>query len=430
MIRPIDEYPGKVEPVSSQYPDGKARNISAPGDGTGTPLEAKWLNDLFGVMQYVTSKAGITPSGTPENAETSQVFEGLWTLLNARVLTFNLTADANYTLTADQNLYKNITITDTGVVLTTGRDIIVDDVGRIFLFTNSTAQTLTVKTAAGTGVDVGAGDSLALVCDETNVVSFSDFIGDTGAITASSVLGYKNSIINGDFKINQRGYISGAATSGANEYTLDRWRVVTSGQSLTWSDTNGKRTVTAPAGGIEQVIEGQFLQGGTFAISFEGSATVSVDGTPRTNGETFSITGGINVIIKVAGGTCANIQLERNTVATAFEQIPTALALSLCHRYYQEPVTALSFWPAQDKASALGTIEGVFNVATYGKMRTTPTVVATNFKYSQDSGTPVSFTPNVLNADDVGISLGDGSNHSNPAQISISGEKLTLDAEL
>lgn len=177
MIRPIDEYSGKVNPVSSQYPDGKARNISAPGDGTGTPLDAKWLNDVFGVMQYLTAKAGITPSGTPENAETSQVFESMWKLLNARALTFNLTTDANYTLTADQNLYKNITITDTGVVLTAGRDIIVDTVGRIFLFTNSTAQTLTVKTLSGTGVAVAAGASAALVCDETNVVDFGDFSG-------------------------------------------------------------------------------------------------------------------------------------------------------------------------------------------------------------------------------------------------------------
>lgn len=177
MIRPIDAYPGKVATPTTEYPDGKAQNITSPGDGTGTPWEAKLVNDLFGFQQFITAKAGITPSGTPDDAVTSQQFDALWKLLNARVLTFNLTVDANYTLTADQNLYGNLTITDTGVVLTAGRDIIVDAVGRFFLFTNSTAQTLTVKTAAGTGIAVAAGSSVVLVCDETNVVNFSDFAG-------------------------------------------------------------------------------------------------------------------------------------------------------------------------------------------------------------------------------------------------------------
>jgi len=175
MIRPIDAYPGKVATPTAEYPDGKAQNITSPGDGTGTPWEAKLVNDLFGFQQYITAKAGITPNGTPDNATASQQFDALWKLLNARPLTFNLTVDANYTLTADQNLYGNLTITDTGVVLTAARDIIVDTVGRLFLFTNSTARTLTVRTLGGTGIAVAAGASAALICDETDVLDFGDF---------------------------------------------------------------------------------------------------------------------------------------------------------------------------------------------------------------------------------------------------------------
>ena len=105
-IRPTDEYPGKVATPTGEYPDGKAQNITSPGDGTGTPWEAKLVNDLFGFQQYLTNQAGITPSGTPDNATSSQYFEAMWKLLNLRVVTHNLTSDANYTLTADQNLYK------------------------------------------------------------------------------------------------------------------------------------------------------------------------------------------------------------------------------------------------------------------------------------------------------------------------------------
>ena len=62
----------------------------------------------------------------------------------------------------------------------------------------------------------------------------------------------KNLLINPLFNINQRGYVSGTATGGANQYTVDRWRVVTSGQNLTLSSSQA----TAPAGGLEQVVEG------------------------------------------------------------------------------------------------------------------------------------------------------------------------------
>lgn len=169
-IRPIDEYVGKVTAPTADYPDGKAQNITSPGDGTGTPWEAKLVNDIFGFQQFLTSKAGITPSGTPDNATTSQYFEAIWKLLNVRALTYNIVSDVDLTLTAAQNLYAKITITDTGVVLTTGRNVILDNVGRVLIFTNSTAQTLTVKTAAGTGIAVPAGATATLLNDGVNVV--------------------------------------------------------------------------------------------------------------------------------------------------------------------------------------------------------------------------------------------------------------------
>jgi len=186
MIRPIDAYPGKVAPVSSEYPDGKAQNITSPGDGTGTPWEAKLVNDLFGFQQFITSKAGITPSGTPDNATASQQFDAMWKLLNVRSAVHNITADANYTLTTGQNLYAKLEITDTGVVLSAGRDIIIDDVGRILIFTNSTLQTLTVKVSGGSGVAVLAGGSAVLVSDGTDVTNFNDFAGSSGREVATA----------------------------------------------------------------------------------------------------------------------------------------------------------------------------------------------------------------------------------------------------
>lgn len=169
-IRPIDAYPGKVAAPTAEYPDGKAQNIASPGDGTGTPWEAALVNDIFGFQQYLTSKAGITPSGTPDDATTSQYFEAIWALLNVRGTTHNFTADADYTLTADENLYGRVILTDSSVFLTTGRNVIVNTVERLIFIQNNTAQTLTIKTLAGTGIAVPAGVSTGLLVDGTNVI--------------------------------------------------------------------------------------------------------------------------------------------------------------------------------------------------------------------------------------------------------------------
>jgi hypothetical protein len=74
-------------------------------------------------------------------------------------------------------------------------------------------------------------------------------------LNGGPLAGFRNVIINGNPTINQRGYVSGAATSGANQYTLDRWRVVTSGQSISFTNSANVRTVTTPAGGCEQVVD-------------------------------------------------------------------------------------------------------------------------------------------------------------------------------
>lgn len=146
----------------------------------------------------------------------------------------------------------------------------------------------------------------------------------------------RNLLINANPAVNQRAYVSGAATSTGNEYTLDRWRVVTSGQNLSWSDSEGKRTMTAPAGGLEQVIEGTWLQSGTYVISWEGTATCTVGGTARTNGESFSVTGGSNLSVIFSGGTLANPQLEIGEVPTLFDWRHYDLEFVLCCRYIRK----------------------------------------------------------------------------------------------
>lgn len=71
-IIPETRYSGKIDPATSEYPYGSARNITVPGDGTGTPWEAALVNDLFGFQQALLSEASITPSGDPDEVGASQ----------------------------------------------------------------------------------------------------------------------------------------------------------------------------------------------------------------------------------------------------------------------------------------------------------------------------------------------------------------------
>jgi hypothetical protein len=151
-----------------------------------------------------------------------------------------------------------------------------------------------------------------------------------------SQLGIRNALINGNPTINQRGYVSGTATTAANEYTLDRWRVVVSGESVTWTDSENVRTVTAPAGGVEQVIEGINILSGTYTLNWTGTATATVDGSSVSKGGNVTLTGGTNCTVRFSNGTFSLAQLEPGSVATPFEHRSYGDELAKCQRYFSK----------------------------------------------------------------------------------------------
>lgn len=69
-------YPSQVD-TDPAYPHGKARNAGSFQDGTGTPLEKTWLNDIFGFLQALLVAADVTPSGDPDTADVSQYLQAV-----------------------------------------------------------------------------------------------------------------------------------------------------------------------------------------------------------------------------------------------------------------------------------------------------------------------------------------------------------------
>jgi len=87
-------------------------------------------------------------------------------------VTHNMTSDAYYTLTPEQNKFGRIEITDTGVRLTSTRSIVVDLVEHNeIIFVNNTLQNLQVIPTTGTGVTVSAGVSVKLRNDGVNIIN-------------------------------------------------------------------------------------------------------------------------------------------------------------------------------------------------------------------------------------------------------------------
>lgn len=203
----------------------------------------------------------------------------------------------------------------------------------------------------------------------------------TNGISAANVFG-RNLIINGSGRVNQRAYVSGTATTGANQYTLDRWRVVVLGENLSFTGDESGRTMTAPAGGVEQVVESLNVVGGDYVLNWTGTATATVDGVARTKGEVFTLSANTNVIIRLTGGTFTDVQLEKGTITTPFEVRSWGQELALCQRYYDK---SYSYAAAPGSTGVDGYFVGrpgvgnpKFFIANAQTMRAAPTVTFYN----------------------------------------------------
>ncbi len=178
-----------------------------------------------------------------------------------------------------------------------------------------------------------------------------DLAGSANA--AGNGFSLRNKLINGNFNINQRTYVTGAATGVANQYTLDRWRVVTSGQNLAFAASGTGNQVTAPAGGLEQVIEAQNMEAGTYCLSWVGTATATINGNAITNGATAVLPANTAATVRFTGGTVATAQLERAPGPSPFEFRPVSVELNLCQRYYEKSF-AMATAPAQNVGAGTG----------------------------------------------------------------------------
>jgi hypothetical protein len=96
MLNLALKYPGQVEAPSSEYLWGSARNVSTPGDGTGTPYDKDLVNDTVGFYQALVADVGDAPNNVSERIGNSQLLAAIRkTTVRTYPSTAEMTADPN-----------------------------------------------------------------------------------------------------------------------------------------------------------------------------------------------------------------------------------------------------------------------------------------------------------------------------------------------
>jgi hypothetical protein len=188
----------------------------------------------------------------------------------------------------------------------------------------------------------------AFVYDGTNWIDIAQSTADLSnyAYIPSTQFGFRNKIINGDFRINQRAYTS-ASNLASGAYGFDRWKSTFTNTTLTFTSAPQGQMVTINSGGsVEQIIERENMPAGTYVLSWTGTATGRVYNTGATPPSyaaspilvTIDGTANVEVEFTASGGTrtLQNVQLEAGNVASAFERRPIATEIALCQRYYEK----------------------------------------------------------------------------------------------
>lgn len=180
---------------------------------------------------------------------------------------------------------------------------------------------------------------------------------------ASAQIGMKNRIINGGFTINQVGYVSGT-TLAASAYPHDMYKAGSAGGTYTFTQgALGVNTqITITAGSLIQIIEGCNLpEGGTYVLSWTGTAQGRLNGGAFGSSGTVTITGwvaGTNLPVEFNTGTVGSIQLEVGSVSTSFDYRPYGFEFSLCQRYYE----TATLWAAGYASNASVSVSSLFAV--------------------------------------------------------------------
>lgn len=309
-INPESQYPGKIAPSTAAYPYGQARNITVPGDGTGTPWEAALVNDLFGFQQALLSDTGIVPSGTPDSATVSQYMRAGLKFFGASCTTY-----------AAMKAIKQDRVSDGVGVYTAFRSVIGDNGGGLFVFSSAnlsaqvTADTLEGIYVApdfdGTGASgawvrmyVGARhiDWYGLAADGTD---------ETAALQEVVSAGGKLEGTRGKLY-----YVTSSISVPSNSYLYGGWGIEADGFHTGFnldgvSNVQIKDLDVQPVAGQKGFDFGFLIQNGCSAIHIYENRITDIGSDPASGGTE----AGHGIILASSGPINTDIHIYRNRIS-------------------------------------------------------------------------------------------------------------------
>ena len=189
----------------------------------------------------------------------------------------NFATDANLTLTyTDTNAAQAaralvLNVTSTGSLSTT-RELIVPTIQKQYIVQNNTsgAQSITVKTSAGTGITVPNGRKAHLYVDGTNVIFMDDFVDINGGAIDGTTIG-ANSAAAGTFTT------ANATTVDTTNLEVTNLKAKDGTAAATIADSTGKITVST-----ELAVDNLNLAGNAITST---DTNGNIDLTPNGTGE-------------------------------------------------------------------------------------------------------------------------------------------------
>ncbi|WP_159730189.1 DUF2793 domain-containing protein [Methylosinus sp. Ce-a6] len=340
----------------SALADGDRYLVVAAAAGAFAGAEGKIAAWLAGGWIFLSPKAGWLVFVAAE--QRSLLHDGstwidagiaLRALQNLSLLGLGTTADAANPLSVKTNaaLFAAKTVADGG-----GGDLRVTLEKEAAGFTVSQLYQSSWSGRAETGligdddfhVKVSADGSTwreALIIDRsTGRVAFPSGAGD-GAPAS-----FRNRLRNASFAINQRA-VSGTATLAAGQYGHDGVKAGASGAAYTFATSGLDTVLTISAGSLILPIEDRLIEGGSYALSHEGTASARVwqgTGSAGTGAYAAAPRGAPLVVaglsadaqtnVEFGAGTILRPQFEPGAYGSPFERRPQPVELGLCQRYY------------------------------------------------------------------------------------------------
>lgn len=167
-------------------------------------------------------------------------------------------------------------------------------------------------------------------------------LGDVQTLFGAASAAARNLIINGNFVVNERVYVSSAVLASGS-YGHDRWKAGASGGDYSFTQLPNSTTITIASGkSLIQVIEDKMVEGGSYVLSWTGTAQARYainSATPAGSYAASPITiagqnAGTTMSVEFNTGTLDEVMLAPGTVAAPFERESYLHTLQKCLRYY------------------------------------------------------------------------------------------------